>query len=170
MRIPEPTSCTVLPQVRKIVSLNRKIKLIELVSGPAVGVGVLLLLIGFVAFVNGYPTVQEFQTSLGQIGRLVDPDLQQRYQTALLTTEAGGLMLLVGFIVLAVGLASGHKEPTRYQPSSSAKADEEHLNVIPWSASREDTAETAVFCIFCGYTLSSDARYCRKCGREQVLA
>jgi UDP-N-acetylmuramyl pentapeptide phosphotransferase/UDP-N-acetylglucosamine-1-phosphate transferase len=151
----------------KIVSVNRKTKLIELVSGPAVGVGVLLLLIGFVAFVYGYPTVQEFQTSLGQIGRLVDPDLQQRYQTALFTTEAGGLMLLVGFIVLVVGLASGHKEPTRYQPS--VMGDEEHLNVIPWSASRE-AAETTVFCIFCGYKLSSDARYCRKCGREQVLA
>jgi hypothetical protein len=167
MRIPKRASRTVLPQVRKIVSVNRKIELIGLVSGPAVGVGVLLLLIGFVAFANGYPTVQELQTSLGQMGRLVDPNLQQRYQTALLTTEAGGLMLLVGFIVLVVGLASGHRHTTIYQPSSATR-DQGHLDVVPWPSGAETHDET-VFCIFCGYKLSPTARYCRRCGREQVL-
>jgi hypothetical protein len=149
--------------------VNRKIELIGLVSGPAVGVGVFLLLIGFIAFASGYPTVQELQTSLGQIGRLVDPNLQQRYQTALLTTEAGGLMLLVGFIVLVVGLASGHKHSTIYQPSS-ATGDQEHLSVVPCPSSGSKTHDETVFCIFCGCKLSSAARYCRKCGREQVLA
>ena len=35
--------------------------------------------------------------------------------------------------------------------------------------SSAETDETAVLCIFCGFKLSSAARYCRKCGREQLL-
>jgi hypothetical protein len=88
-------------------------------------------------------------TSLGQVGRLVDPDHQQRYQTALLATQASGLMLLVGFIAQVVGLPSGHKHPTRYQ-APLATGDQEHLNVVPWFASGAETADTTVFCIFCG--------------------
>lgn len=69
-------------------------------------IGVVLLMAGFWAFAASYPIVQELQSTLGQVGRAVDPSVQERYQAAVSTTQFGGFVALVRFILLAVGLAA----------------------------------------------------------------
>jgi len=69
------------------------------------GIGALLLIVGFALLAMYYPTVQNLQTGLGQLGRILDPSLNQQYRQALMFSYVGGFVGLTGFILLIVGAA-----------------------------------------------------------------
>jgi ribosomal protein S27AE len=81
-------------------------------------VGVVLLMIGFVLVAMNYPTVQNLQTSLGQVGRIVNQSLEQQYQQALTITYVGGFLGLFGFILLIAGAVMS---PSATQPPTSIR-------------------------------------------------
>jgi ribosomal protein L40E len=78
-------------------------------------IGGVLLVVGFVLLAMSYPTVQNLQTSLGQLGQLLNPSLNQEYRQALMTTYIGGFLGVLGFIFLIVGAAVSGSPPIQTQ-------------------------------------------------------
>jgi len=57
----------------------------------------------------GYSGVQEYQTTLGQIGRAFSHSAQQEYQMYMLMETGGGIIALVGFVLSIAGAVTGKK-------------------------------------------------------------
>ena len=77
--------------------------------GGVLAVGVILLIVGFFIFWNGYTVTQEYQTSLGQLGRFFSSEAQEQYSQGQLFTMIGGILALIGFITSIYGAAAKSK-------------------------------------------------------------
>ena len=71
--------------------------------------GLVLLVAGGLLFMVGYNGVQEYQTTLGQIGRAFSHGAQQEYQMFLLLETGGGIVALIGFVLSIAGAVAGKK-------------------------------------------------------------
>lgn len=67
-------------------------------------VGAVLALVGVLVFLAQGSTVGECQTFLGQLGRALSPEVQQRCGTANLLRTVGGVVAVGGVIVALVGI------------------------------------------------------------------
>jgi len=72
--------------------------------------GIVLLVAGGLLFMLGYSGVQEYQTTLGQIGRAFSHSAQQEYQMYTLMETGGGIVALIGFVLSIAGAVAGKKE------------------------------------------------------------
>jgi len=77
--------------------------------GGLLAVGIVLFVVGGLFFMVGYSGVQEYQTSLGQIGRALSQSAQQEYQMYTLMEIGGGLVAIIGFVISLAGAVSGEK-------------------------------------------------------------
>ncbi len=73
--------------------------------------GAVLPIIGWFVFMIGYNNVQDYQTTLGVIGRYLSSEAQQKYQMYQLMEAGGGILALVGLVLVAAGLV-GHEKHT----------------------------------------------------------
>jgi hypothetical protein len=69
--------------------------------------GVILLVVGGLLYMMGYNGVQEYQTTLGQIGRFLSQSRQQEYQIYMLMETVGGILVLIGFVLSIAGAIAG---------------------------------------------------------------
>ena len=71
--------------------------------------GIVLLVVGGLLFMMGYNGVQDYQSTLGQIGRAFSHSVQQEYQMYMLMETGGGIVALVGFVLSIAGAVAGKK-------------------------------------------------------------
>jgi ribosomal protein L40E len=122
--------------------------------------GVLLFFIGFFLAATSYSTVQNLQSSLGQVGRFLDPNLQQQYQQAQSLLWGGTLLVTIGLLLVIGGMVadSGSKR-SQYVTESET---------MPAEAKARGPRSRMVFCIFCGAKIPAKAQFCRECGKSQA--
>lgn len=71
--------------------------------------GVLLLVLGGLAFMYAHQGIEEYSTSLGQLGRALSPDAQTQFEELQMIRLGGGITALVGFALTIAGAAGGSK-------------------------------------------------------------
>lgn len=67
--------------------------------------GVILLVFGVAVFVWSYNQIQDYQTTLGQLGRAFDKDTQARYDEMQMTQLIGIVLGVAGIGALVYGAA-----------------------------------------------------------------
>lgn len=72
-------------------------------------IGIVLLIIGLLIFVVGYNGAAEYQTILGQVGRIVSQKAQQEYKMFMLMETVGAIVAVIGFGMTAYGAVTGKK-------------------------------------------------------------
>jgi len=72
-------------------------------------VGVVFLIIGVAGLFIYFPNYQSLSSTLGQIGRAVDPQLQQNYNQVLMYVIGSAAAILIGLALLIYGAASRPK-------------------------------------------------------------
>jgi hypothetical protein len=61
--------------------------------------GIVTLLFGVILFLLGYNTAVQLGTSIGQLGRLLFPELQEAYNQALVMEFGGVTLSIIGLAV-----------------------------------------------------------------------
>lgn len=72
-------------------------------------IGIALLLIGLLAFVIGYNGATEYQTVLGQVGRILSHKAQQDYKMFMLMETVGAILAVIGLGMTIVGAVTSKK-------------------------------------------------------------
>lgn len=84
-------------------------------------IGSLMLICGFGLALAAYPTVQDYQTTGGQIVRALDEEAQQEYESAVMVLRLGSCLGMIGLVLLIIGIAiksssqRDHPSPIVYQ-------------------------------------------------------
>jgi ribosomal protein L40E len=122
-----------------------------------------MLLVGFMAVAATYPTVQDLQSTMGQVGRFVDPQIQQRYESAVSTMQLGGLLIVVGFIVLVIGSVAGGAQPTAVLREAPIGRQTPKMYVAGAELARDDLSVMTT-CPNCSRPIPRGASKCESCG------
>jgi uncharacterized membrane protein YqhA len=72
-------------------------------------IGVVFSIIGVAGLFIYFPNYQSLSSTLGQIGRAVDPQLQQNYNQVLIYVIGSAAALLIGLALLITGATSKPK-------------------------------------------------------------
>jgi len=83
-------------------------------------VGAFLLIIGFIVFLSGYLSVQQYQTSLGQLATYLSSNAQAQYNQGIAEAIAGGILGFIGFAVCIYGAAASPQK-TYYQKQATPR-------------------------------------------------
>jgi uncharacterized membrane protein/ribosomal protein S26 len=130
-----------------------------ILKGAVVFIGFLLVLVGFWLASANYPTVQNLESSLGQFGRWVDPELERRYESAMMATYGGAFLLVVGFAAIIIGAAIGPSQPASHlappKPSASGVGGLTPLE-----------RRIMTLCPECQAPISKAASICPSCGKS----
>ena len=86
-------------------------------NGYIVVGGIVLLVFGVAVFMWSYNQIQDFQTTLGQLGRALNSDAQARYADAQMTQIIGIVFAIAGIGALIFGAAKKQAAP---KPSSAS--------------------------------------------------
>ncbi|MHA1280767.1 MAG: zinc ribbon domain-containing protein [Candidatus Helarchaeota archaeon] len=105
--------------------------------------GGIVLFIGFALFLFGFIVVQQYSTSLAQLGLLFSAEARRSLEYAILMEYGGGFVAILGFILLIYG----------------AVAKREGAPVTTYTQGK-------IFCSYCGTENSTDAVYCKNCGKR----
>jgi hypothetical protein len=85
-------------------------KMAKTLSFIMLGVGLILLLGGVLWFVKVQGQIADFQSTLGQIGRLLSPQLRSQYQMLLGKRMAAAVLSIMGFIFMFLGVVNLSKK------------------------------------------------------------
>jgi conjugal transfer/entry exclusion protein len=81
-------------------------------SGSFFG-GLVFLIIGVAGLFVYFPNYQQLTSTLGQLGRAIDPQLQQTYNQVLMYVIGSAAAILIGLALLIYGAASKPTTPTQ---------------------------------------------------------
>jgi ribosomal protein L40E len=129
----------------------------DILKGEIVVIGFLLVLVGFWFASANYPTFQNLQSSIGQVGRVVDPELEQEYENAMTATFGGALLLVVGFVAVIIGAATGPSQASAELVSPTRSASEA-ATLTPLER------RIMTLCPECKAPISRAATMCPSCG------
>ena len=74
-------------------------------------IGVVILILGFSMAFFGYVRMQEYQTLAGQVARSTSDEARTHYLYSIGTTCFGGILLIIGIVVTALGIKQNESEP-----------------------------------------------------------
>jgi len=130
-------------------------------KGGVLAAGAVLLIIGFLIFWTGYSVVQQYSTSLGQLGLALSSEAQNQYQQAQLQVMIGGILAFIGFVVCIYGAAAS-PAGKQIRPVVVSKP-------VPTATPQEPPKAVQTIlaiCPQCKNRIPADAKFCSQCGAD----
>ena len=79
-------------------------------KGFAIFIGTILLIAGLLAYIWADDVTDEYETTLGQIGRAVDEDMREEYEQAKIIKSVGIVGAVLGGVFILGGLIAPNKK------------------------------------------------------------